>query len=242
MTVAVDCRVCWAAVRKSAQFCPSCFLICHSRCIADAPSICDAEQQVRANAEHTQRQGATSPTLEPRGRKVSVAKRASGPASGGAQVPSSPASPPTSFITAWRKSRNSTSISDGAALSSSAPTTPRAGGDHAREPSSESSSTQNAGGDSLRSSRTASSSANTGRSSSILRSYVGSNGSRIGRSGEAMATSIEISSSQASSVVDENSLPRNTPAPDEPKPTGTQSNRLKRKPKGTDSGTSCVMQ
>jgi len=217
--------------------------------MADAPSICDMEQQFRANIEYTQRQAASSPTLEPRDRRISIAKRASRPLPNGTQVLPNSVSPPTSFMTAWRKNRNSSSTvatSDNAALPTSAPTTPRAGGDHARHASSESNSTGNAGGDSLRSSGTASSSANTGRSSSILRSDVDLNGSRAGtrgQSGGAMSSiSIEVSSSQAPSVVDENSLPRNTPIPEEPKTTGTQSNRLKRKPKGAESSTSCVMQ
>lgn len=238
----MDCRVCWTAVKKSAQFCQGCYLICHSRCIADAPSICDVEQQVRANAEHSQRQAASSPILEPRGRIISMARR-SAPAAGGTQTLSSSAPPPISFMTAWRKSRNSTSTlatSDGVA---SAPATPHAGGDHVREPSSESNLSQNT---SLRSSGTTSSSANTGRSSSILPSDVDSNGFRTenrDQSGGAMSPmSIDVSSSQAPSPVPGNSLPRNTPAPDEPKTTGTQSNRLKRKPKGADSGTSCIMQ
>ena len=214
--------------------------------MADAPSICDMEQQFRANFEYTQRQTASSPTLEPRDRRISIAKRASGLLPNGPQVLPNSVSPPTSFMTAWRKNRNSTSTvatSDNAALPTSPPTAPRAGGDHARDAPSESNSTGNAGGDSLRSSGTASSSANTGRSSSILRSDNGSRARNRGQSCGAMSSiSIEVSSSQAPSVVDQNSLPRNAPIPEEPKTTGTQSNRLKRKPKGADSSTSCVMQ
>lgn len=236
----MECRICWTSVRKSAMFCQGCNLICHSHCVNDAPSSCDVHEQVRVYAEHA-RQAASSPPppTEPRGRKLSIVKRSSVPTPATSQpMAGSASSPPTSYpysvmTTGWRKIRNSTSSMAGTdlgAMASSPPTTPRVSEELERQR------------DSSNHARLGTDQTGTTTSSGVTSSSGSGVQSDDGGSRRAISVSLTVNSSQAPSARDENSLPRNTPAPEANTNAGTTSQRPKRKPKGAETSSSCIMQ
>lgn len=211
------------------------------------------QQQLRAYAQHAQRQAASSPTpVESRGRKMSTTKRTPAMEFGVSQTKDMPGSmsPPTSFpsqvTTGWRKFRNSASSmasSDAPALSSSVPAISLASQELERDLSHTSNKAQDTG-DSLRSDGTGKSGSASPGSSSAFQSSDGSRISREDNSAIRALTpaSIDVGSSQAPSPVEGGSLRQSTAAEAATKNSGTQANRLKRKQKATESGTSCIMQ
>lgn len=213
------------------------------------------QQQLRTYAEHKQHRAASpSPAPEPRGRKISTTKRlpnlhimAGSPSSATA------ISPPTSFphqvLNTWRKNRNSSSsiASSDAPVSSSSP---RVSEEHERGVSTSSSRTQ-PGVDSVRSNGTGGSSSQDSSSA-----FYSSDGSQVSRSHTPGARGlVPTSASYIPSSLSSNATSTTTPAtPTNPvlSPVAEsppslsndthQAEHPKKKQKGADSGSSCIMQ